>query len=270
MADIQHVVLTRYNLPIPGSIRGLDPEWLETRLELFRRFCVPSVLSQREQRFTWLVLMDSRTPPPAISAVETLLPRGSRVLLLDAPLDDSPLHEKLIGVGFSPELPLLSSRLDNDDCLGRNYTRLVRAAAIRSGGAVAVAINLPLGVQVQAGRAYGLVDFDNPFVSLLETVAPWRTVLAVSHREVRRLGPLRQVVRPAEWMQVVHQDNLDNLVRGVRIPRKIALPMFTPPVRPTLPAGEQTVEVVTDAFRGIVRVARRGVRRVRSGSGDCR
>jgi hypothetical protein len=60
----EHVLLTRFNVryvedPNAPSI-GTDPDWLARRFELFERYCLPSVIAQSAQNFSWIIIYWSR------------------------------------------------------------------------------------------------------------------------------------------------------------------------------------------------------------------
>ena len=48
----------------------LDPEWLKGRQTLFEKFCLPSVLSQTNKDFEWILVADERTPEEFKKVIE--------------------------------------------------------------------------------------------------------------------------------------------------------------------------------------------------------
>ncbi len=59
----RHIILTRFNLQYdPDSTLHIQPAWLDNRLALFERYCLPSVIQQTCKDFTWLILADRQTP----------------------------------------------------------------------------------------------------------------------------------------------------------------------------------------------------------------
>ena len=68
MSSFQHFLLTNFNVRLPkfsqdgNGLSVLTEEWLEHRLMLFERFCLPSVLGQTNLGFTWLVRYDDTMP----------------------------------------------------------------------------------------------------------------------------------------------------------------------------------------------------------------
>ena len=73
---IQHFVITRFNLrtAYSGTDRHgkpvLGPSWMHERIELFERYCLPSMVHQVNQNFTWLVLLDEATDPESAARGE--------------------------------------------------------------------------------------------------------------------------------------------------------------------------------------------------------
>ena len=130
MQSFEHFVITRFNLPIRdsstrwmGETRGLDPNWLSHRFELFEHFCLRSVASQTDKDFTWLVLFDSRTPEPfATRATSYRLSNyqpvfGSALQTYEEFLNT--LNGQLTGRVSSDYLA--TTRLDNDDAIAVDF-----------------------------------------------------------------------------------------------------------------------------------------------------
>src|SRR5208282_1904259 len=59
--SFSHVLLTRFNVRLSSPETPPSDDWIAHRLDLFQRYCVPSVASQTVQDFRWIVLIDSRT-----------------------------------------------------------------------------------------------------------------------------------------------------------------------------------------------------------------
>lgn len=65
----KHFIFTRFNegwldndrLTQSGKPVNTDV-WLKERCKLFEKFCLPSMMYQSNQNFTWLILFDKRTP----------------------------------------------------------------------------------------------------------------------------------------------------------------------------------------------------------------
>lgn len=63
-----HIVVTRFNLPIydklrNGSrVRGIEEDYLEHRFEIFEKYCFASICNQTCKDFKWIVLFSDKTP----------------------------------------------------------------------------------------------------------------------------------------------------------------------------------------------------------------
>ena len=71
---LQYFILTRFNLLLWNKDKGGSKvrtlEWLEHRVELFEKYCFPSIKSQSCQDFNWIVLFDSKTPDKYKARIE--------------------------------------------------------------------------------------------------------------------------------------------------------------------------------------------------------
>jgi putative rhamnosyltransferase len=61
---VDHVLLTRFNLPSAGheSLVRARENWLRDRVALFDRYCLPSVRAQSCPDFSWLIYFDPESP----------------------------------------------------------------------------------------------------------------------------------------------------------------------------------------------------------------
>ena len=65
--DYRHFILTRMNVGVHNghTVVGdkVHPgEWLERRLQIFERYCLPSIEAQTDRDFTWVLSFDGQTP----------------------------------------------------------------------------------------------------------------------------------------------------------------------------------------------------------------
>jgi len=225
MPDTAHFVITRFNMRATADTRpgAISEQWLRGRLELFDRFCWPTVSTQSRRDFRWLVLCDSETP----EAIRREL---------DSRRNDwpgfEPVYQPPIGGDRArkavlerlPELPglLITTRLDSDDGLRRDYVQRVRELVDAHDIDEPVVLDFPEGYVWHRDRIYADRQRHPPFCTLVEPVRgradyPVRTIYSGSHTEVHKLG--RVLTMPgASWVQVVHGTNLDNIKRGIRCP----------------------------------------------------
>jgi hypothetical protein len=270
---VQHFILTRFNIASPGresTIRN-SPGWLERRFELFERYCLPSMAAQDSPDFTWLIYFDKDTPAQfrqRIDAARAVVPFEPRYVgLFDIGIAVDDVRERL-----DPVQPrVVTTRLDNDDAVSRDFLSRVRHHAGRlSDGSV---INFTRGVALRKGRLYAASDTSNPFTSLVERADGVQTIWSAKHRDLERLWNLVQVDDAWCWLQVVHGENVANRIKGARLSDAEVLANFAiNPETPIEPTGgtallaDRLLTYPARCFReGAIALAR-GVRNLIRGS----
>lgn len=230
-ARFNHVILTRFNIrfvedPAAPSI-GVDPAWLAERFDLFERYCLPSILAQSEQRFSWIIFFDSATPEPFAErarALAALRPGIFPVFCDRLPL---PVVKQTIR-DILPEPPewLLTTRFDNDDGLHVDFVASLQASQRFTRTEF---LNCPAGIILQGERAYLQRHPSNAFISLSEPFSDFGTIFSINrHVYASDTHPVRQVDPSPKWLQVVHDSNISNRVRGWRVSLSRAAPGFPP------------------------------------------
>lgn len=220
-----HFIITRFNVniyPVDFPAR-LEDTWLADRLELFQKYCFPAVQAQSNQQFTWLVLFDEQTPvrykgiinayaryanfvPVFCGAYDTILPTVRQRMREVAPDADW----------------FVSTRLDNDDMLSVNYVHCLQeiVKSMREeqlAPADTLYVNFPKGLQLLDGDLYDFEDLTNAFVSLIERSADPHTVFWVDHPCIYDVSPVIQAETRPLWLQVLHDINVYNYLRGTKV-----------------------------------------------------
>jgi hypothetical protein len=212
------LLLTRFNCRFAASWTkaALDPKWLELRFSLFERYCLPSVLGQDCQNFTWILFFDQETPEPFRTRATALARENLRPIFVGT------LSGELIRKTIREHIPedashVITSRLDNDDGLAKDYVRRLREAFRPVTNKEY--LNVTEGFILNAARIYRHRDPHNAFVSLVEPVdGKIEGVWTYPHTEIRQHAPVRQIGGGPGWLQVVHGANVSNKVRGRRMP----------------------------------------------------
>lgn len=216
---VYHALLTRFNIRSSGVgyKRDQDPKWLEQRFALFDQFCVPSVVTQTQERFEWLIFCDSETAPQVLERLQAVDPRVRTVLVQPAA---NPPELKLHHYVPAGTDVVISTRLDNDDALNRHALRRVRehVEMFTSTGHKRWLYNPALGfkLDVAAGQLYEAEHKSNPFLSLFELATddePPVGAHAGSHVHMHTLYPTFQDTGSRLWLQVVHGGNVSNCIR---------------------------------------------------------
>lgn len=215
-----HFFMTRFNMATPGrefAIRT-QPGWLDYRFDLFERFCAPSLAAQTNTHFRWILYFDEATPAPHRAHIETLRQRYGfhpyYTGLFAAEGWSRSLRET-----FAPETDLvLTTRLDSDDALASDFVARLHAA-VAGAQETAGAYNFTEGLIRRDGALYAIRHPSNAFFSWLSpNDADLRTAPSIHHMTIADEGPVVQIGGDPAWMQIVHESNVSNRVRGWRVP----------------------------------------------------
>lgn len=232
MTSFVHFVITRMNIKwkYPADVAHMEKndKWLENRLELFKRFCFPSIMQQTCTNFTWLLYLDVDTPVTVRVQLENLVNQKSteiEVLLryvedYDAMIRD--VGELVSGRGQAPRV--LTTRIDNDDAFHFGAIAAIQEAAahhLACSEARQFAINLCRGYDIgieHPDTSHNIQLFRtqlpvNMFVSLMErdTQVCIRTVYFCQHIHMHLQGfPVYEVAKGAYWLRVIHGGNVAN------------------------------------------------------------
>lgn len=212
-----HVLLTRFNLPSPGaeSLIRAKEGWLRGRLQLFERYCLPSVRRQSNQNFHWIIYFDPESPSWLRERINELNEDSIFTPIYRAEVSNAELLHDLEAVSGARHNELITTNLDNDDGLAADFVARVQDA--RSGG-TRTAIYLVNGLIRCGTRLYLRKDRTNAFCSVREEWGGARTCWADWHNLLGRSMNVKEVSGGPAWLQVVHDSNVSNRVRGRRVP----------------------------------------------------
>jgi hypothetical protein len=213
--NFTHLVLTRFNTAVGYApiAKGLETDWLTARLELFERYCLPSVSAQQDADFRWLIFFDAASPAwfkKKVSGFEPLV----TPIYVEGEASDEVLRRHILQTGLVTSSHLLTTRLDNDDAIAKDHLGRVQRAFR---GQDREFIRFPYGLQSFRGDLYQVYWPANPFLSLVEKVENgnrFTTVMCVRHDRVSDAGAIKQIQCSSQWLQTLHDSNLGNVLRG--------------------------------------------------------
>lgn len=210
---VDHLLVTRFNLPSrgPESLIRAQDGWLQDRIELFERYTVPSVRSQTNRDFSWLVYLDPQSPQWLLDRLAPLAGEGLLVVRYREEVGWRDLAGDARDVTGAGGRLLITTNLDNDDALAADFVERLRRSAI-SGlrGAVYLADGL---IRVD-DRVYRWRDRDNAFCSVIETWDRPRTAWRDWHILLHRHMEATSLTGAPGWLQIVHHRNVSNRIRG--------------------------------------------------------
>jgi FkbM family methyltransferase len=223
--DTAHFLLTRFNVPlgnVPADF-GLNDDWLEHRFALFENFCLPSVLAQENGNFCWLIWIDERTPERWLSRLKADLEplRSAKVIPIKSGSGAFWQGEIERLANESSAQRIVTTRLDNDDAIARDYLATVsRCAAALPRKDCCYVINYRNGCQVSKAGFFAVSQFLNPFLSVVSPRNPLITAWHTDHGGMNRLAKVADhgkfFPRPPYWLQSIHGNNVANRLQRKR------------------------------------------------------
>ncbi len=223
--DFHHFIITRFNVNIyPTDFPPrLEDTWLGERLELFQKYCFPAVRAQSNQNFTWLILFDEQTPARYLGIIRAYAKYANLVPVLCGDYESilPTVRDKMRETAPDADW-YVSTRLDNDDMLSVHYVHCLQEIVnsmdeAQLAPADTLYVNFPKGLQLQEGELYDFEDQTNAFVSLIERSDDPKTVFWVDHPSIYNVSPVIQAETRPLWLQVLHERNVYNYLRGTKL-----------------------------------------------------
>ena len=231
---IKSYILTRFNLNLweldKNKKETRTNDWLEKRFELFEKYCLPSIMTQSCQDFTWIVLFDEDTPTEYVKRYNNYKDECPQFLPIRVKSHAGWYVARIFQEVISKDLAQASTKgekiekitttyLDNDDSLHKDYISMIRNHALK-----------PIARPTFITFIYGLQYFEdlniatevkyknNHFLTLIENVLPNERIKTAygfgGHGNVFKyrgcvVDTISEKDNPA-WLEVIHDTNAKN------------------------------------------------------------
>lgn len=129
---MKHFILTRFNDYFPSPLidpkLGLSEDWMRHRIDVFNNFTIPSVVSQSEQDFTWIIRCHPRTPLWARDLLKSdfFIASYDEVPYFDNVAKHSCYAFSKVIRRETSDKWIITTRLDNDDVIPVDHIRIVK------------------------------------------------------------------------------------------------------------------------------------------------
>lgn len=218
----KHYLITRFNLKNPewdvtkNNETLLTDEWMEDRMWLFENFCFPSVVAQSNTNFTWLLFFDTSTPDRFKVQIENLIARKENIkaFFINGMPAFYPEIQNYIRKDSEEKKYLITSRIDNDDCIHKNFITEVQN---KFNSQEHQAVDVIKGYSLQVKPQYILGKKEhifNPFISLIEKNENPKTVWFNDHTLWKKETRITQITDKRLWMSIIHEKNKVNEFDG--------------------------------------------------------
>lgn len=217
----QHYIITRFNLRRTDWVKTKNNEevlsatWLKERFELFENYCFPSVKNQSNQNFKWLVFFDVNTPEEYKVNIAKIKESFDNFypFFIDGMKSFLPSIVEKVNE-LDKENYVITSRLDNDDSVHKDYVKVVQSYFDRQDFLAIDLIDgygMETGTKVRLGKMRHLY---NPYISLIEKKDNCKTVWHKGHTYWKYETRILRVKNKYLWLTVIHEKNKSNKFRG--------------------------------------------------------
>ena len=217
-----HFLITRFNLKNPGwdvtknNETLLDENWMDERLELFSNYCYPSVINQSNKNFKWLLFFDNSTSEKYRNKIDQIL--NNHPLIIPFYIDGMPNFQtailNYIAKNANDKDYLITSRIDNDDCIHKDFINEIQKQFNKQDFLAIDNIN---GYTMQVEPCFILGKKEhifNPFISLIERNFEPKTVWYYVHNMWKKEPRLIHLSEKRLWLSIIHGKNKVNEFDG--------------------------------------------------------
>ncbi len=221
----KHFLITRFNLNYSksNSLKPVSEEWISSRLAIFQRFCLPSILNQSNKNFTWFLYFDTNTPEKYKQVVADL--EASHLFIKAVYIENADMLIPSLNKEIKERLEVgteyvITTRMDNDDGLHKHAINTIQQQFKNQSFAIVNLNNgLQIGINGDKCRMSSFYYISNPFVSMIEKLEgnnPLKTILCKDH--VLWIVENKEVMVNVDykylWLQVIHSQNWLNQFAG--------------------------------------------------------
>lgn len=226
---MNHFLLTRFNIKIwtCGDKRGnaiQTEEWLEERFRLFDAYCWRSVMAQTCKNFRWICLFDADTPQKFKSRIDEYRKQWDGFLPYyitkrEAPCFQDYFRQLVSELGDENDEGLLTTYLDNDDCLHRDFIKLLQESVKDAKYGTIISFKYGIQYYEELRLAVRIPYPNNHFLTLYERMSRdrVRTVWSFGHFFIFKYNnvciDLIDNKRQPMWIELIHAGNMDNDVK---------------------------------------------------------
>lgn len=215
MVKFTHYLVTRFNVRLHGNgpefIRpdAKGTNWEEERMPLFTRYCAPSIAGQTSKDFTWLIYTDTETPDALLQKITSAIPALVNYLIVPVEGFDAMLVDLKTKCAQASTPYIITSRLDNDDAVSKNYIETIQAHFEPRHNVV---INLLGGVNYNTRKnifSHHRYSLRNSFCSLVEErrEGSMITVIGFNHLHPPPASTTKNIPIPFAFWMNLHDHN---------------------------------------------------------------
>lgn len=213
---LKHFLITRFNVKEAGwdTTKNGEPvltaDWLQHRFGLFEKYCLPSVLNQSIKTFTWCIFFDADTPgifKDRINEISRTCSFLHPIYIKDATEQQHSLVKFIRSRLTADDEFVITSRLDNDDLIHRDYIRTVQELFPAEKAVIDLTKGYQMIIEIGAAELRKTRSSLNPFLSVVEHRENMETAISKKHSEWKSSHPIVEYSKSEMWMVLIHDKN---------------------------------------------------------------
>ena len=214
--DFQHVLITHFNLPLFGSLKGLEEKWLKDRFNLFDKYCFPSVFNQTNKDFIWFVYFNDKTPKKYMKKIQKYQEEFENFTpVFCSTKEQYDIKEKKLAQSFKKDSDwVLTTMLDNDDMLNKNYINEIQNSFYKKHFSFLDFIH-GYNYDVNNCHLKKRIYEHNPFSSCIKKADKIDKLSFGDHPGIYKLGCVKSIRTKPMWCAITHGDNVSNHMKGI-------------------------------------------------------
>lgn len=235
----KHVILTMFNLKSYADgtqNQELWIQWTENRIGLFREICLPSVVNQTNQNFSWWLCLDSETPKTLVSELENAIKPyiNFEIRFFSGYQNFYENYTKEV-LEFSKDYKyVMQTRFDNDDVINKHAIQTIQDNFKANDKYF---INLTSGFTFEKKTGYLSHYYYSmgPFLTLIEDTQSkidgiykeyhWKwpgLKISIIKELLKKINLVNDnktyICRKPLWIQYIHDNNMHNTaIRGLPV-----------------------------------------------------
>ena len=238
--NYRHFIITRFNLKHSddtwkkdksGNI-VLTDKWMDKRMEIFKKYCLPSVLNQSSKKFSWMIYIDSDTKEKYKKQFERLSKLNSHIIIKKVSSYkefQNNYCRDLINLTTANECShLITTRLDNDDIIHKDFILKIQEQFDYQEYMAVNFLKILMINPTNNNRLNIDYQFSNHFISLIERIK--RGVINGCYSKGDRYwdvpDKIIQVTKIPYCVEIISDQNLINNFRGFPIFKRTSLKKF--------------------------------------------
>jgi hypothetical protein len=177
----------------------LSEKWLINRIELFKKFAIPSVANQINTNFTWIIILNEKTPYRFKQEITELC--KDHVILYS-------VHNKW-KIVFNDFLKTLENkeyqiqtRFDSDDAIHKDFINDIQ----KQFNSKKIVIDIPIGYVHYLNNVFYSNLKLNQFVTLIKRTNDPTTIYSSDHNKVDQLASIVNINKRL-WLASIHSMN---------------------------------------------------------------